>query len=349
MDTELTIIGRMHTPFATGKECPRHGDESTAEGIAEIFAPFVPALHSIEQEQEVTLLTWLDKADRTVLSTHPRGDTSRPMRGVFNSRAPARPNPIGLHDVRILEIPPQEPDGSVRLRVAFVDMMDGTSLLDIKSTFAQRAGFIPGSAPPERSVAPGEGNPVGLLLPQIEAISTACRNGWQRGLLSGFNGNVSMRSGTSCIITRSGCVKACLDWADFGVLDIDTGKQIAGSPASSEAQMHCAIYRRLPKADAVVHAHPPHLLALSLLRHPMFEPRENGLFEASAMLGQLGWVKDFPPGSSELAEAVAEMAVSFPAVWMHRHGITCCSSEPQRALSLAEELDHLAKIELLLG
>ena len=72
------------------------------------------------------MLTWLDRADRDVLRVHPRGDPSRPLTGVFNTRSPDRPNPIGLHRVTIPAI-----DGT-RLRVRDLEALDGTPILDLK-------------------------------------------------------------------------------------------------------------------------------------------------------------------------------------------------------------------------
>ncbi|MFD0345181.1 TrmO family methyltransferase [Kitasatospora aburaviensis] len=76
--------------------------------------------------QEVLLLTWLDRADREVLAVHPRGDLSRPETGVFATRSPDRPNPIGLHRVTILAV-----EGR-RIRVSDLEAIDGTPVLDVK-------------------------------------------------------------------------------------------------------------------------------------------------------------------------------------------------------------------------
>ena len=72
------------------------------------------------------MITWFDRADRSVLRVHPRGDRSRPQEGVFSTRSPHPPNPIGLHRVRVLEA-----DG-LRLRVADLEALDGTPVLDVK-------------------------------------------------------------------------------------------------------------------------------------------------------------------------------------------------------------------------
>ena len=79
------------------------------------------------------VLTWLDRADRGVLAVHPRGEVSRPRQGVFSTRSPDRPNPIGLHRVRLLEV-----EGD-RLRVADLEALDGTPVLDIKPVLGEIA------------------------------------------------------------------------------------------------------------------------------------------------------------------------------------------------------------------
>jgi tRNA-Thr(GGU) m(6)t(6)A37 methyltransferase TsaA len=83
-------------------------------------------LQGIRAGDEVILLTWLDRARRDVLTVHPRGDTARPQEGVFSTRSPNRPNPIGLHTVQITDI-----DG-LRLRVRHLEALDGTPILDVK-------------------------------------------------------------------------------------------------------------------------------------------------------------------------------------------------------------------------
>jgi tRNA-Thr(GGU) m(6)t(6)A37 methyltransferase TsaA len=84
------------------------------------------ALEGLDVGDEVIVLTWLHEAPRDILRVHPRGDVSRPVQGVFSTRAPVRPNPIGLHRVRIAAI-----DGP-RLRVSDMEAVDGTPVLDVK-------------------------------------------------------------------------------------------------------------------------------------------------------------------------------------------------------------------------
>ena len=84
------------------------------------------ALTGLAAGDDVLLLTWLDRADRAVLSVHPRDDLTRPTTGVFATRSPDRPNPIGLHRVRVVEV-----DG-LRLRVHDLEALDGTPVVDVK-------------------------------------------------------------------------------------------------------------------------------------------------------------------------------------------------------------------------
>jgi tRNA-Thr(GGU) m(6)t(6)A37 methyltransferase TsaA len=91
----------------------------------------VEGLRGLRTGDEVIVLTWLDRARRDVLAVHPRGDLSRPLEGVFNTRSPHRPNPIGLHQVAITGI-----DGA-RVRVRSLEALNGTPIIDIKPILSQ--------------------------------------------------------------------------------------------------------------------------------------------------------------------------------------------------------------------
>lgn len=123
---ELRPIGSVISPLRDRDVAPKQGDEGSPEATVEIAPEFEPALEGIAAGDEIILLTWLDRADRAVLTTHPRDDRSRPEIGVFATRSPDRPNPIGLHRVRVLAL-----DGP-RLRVANLEALDGTPVLDLK-------------------------------------------------------------------------------------------------------------------------------------------------------------------------------------------------------------------------
>jgi tRNA-Thr(GGU) m(6)t(6)A37 methyltransferase TsaA len=122
----LRTIGRVESPLVDSAVAPNQGDEGSPEAWL-VFDPAVSeALRDLEAGTDVLVLTWLDRADRSVLAVHPRDDPSNPMQGVFNTRSADRPNPIGLHRVEIIAI-----DGT-RLRVRNLEAIDGTPILDVK-------------------------------------------------------------------------------------------------------------------------------------------------------------------------------------------------------------------------
>ncbi|HEX7279349.1 MAG TPA: tRNA (N6-threonylcarbamoyladenosine(37)-N6)-methyltransferase TrmO [Solirubrobacterales bacterium] len=123
---ELRAIGSVSSPLADPGAAPKQGDEGAPEATLEISAEFAPGLEGISAGDEVIVLTWLDRADREVLSVHPRDDPSNPETGVFATRSADRPNPIGLHRARVLAV-----EGE-RLRVDALEAVDGTPVLDVK-------------------------------------------------------------------------------------------------------------------------------------------------------------------------------------------------------------------------
>jgi tRNA-Thr(GGU) m(6)t(6)A37 methyltransferase TsaA len=123
---ELQPIGWVESPLVDLELAPRQGDEGAPDAWL-VFDPAVrPALRDLEVGAEIILLTWLDRASRDVLVTHPRGDLNNPVRGVFSTRSPDRPNPIGLHSVHILAI------DDTRIRVRNLEALDRTPILDVK-------------------------------------------------------------------------------------------------------------------------------------------------------------------------------------------------------------------------
>lgn len=123
----LQMIGVVRSALTELADAPRQGDEGGFEAWLEIDTAFAPAMSGIAVGDEVMILTWLHLADRTTLQVHPRGNLDRPMTGVFTTRSPHRPNPIGLHRVTVLEI-----DGT-KLKVALLEALDGTPIIDIKA------------------------------------------------------------------------------------------------------------------------------------------------------------------------------------------------------------------------
>jgi tRNA-Thr(GGU) m(6)t(6)A37 methyltransferase TsaA len=127
---ELNAIGRVESPLTDLESAPRQADEGAPEARL-VFEPTVlDGLQSLRPGDEVVVITWLDRARRDVLTVHPRGDSARPQEGVFSTRSPHRPNPIGLHRVEITAI-----DGPC-LQVRHLEALDGTPIIDVKPVLA---------------------------------------------------------------------------------------------------------------------------------------------------------------------------------------------------------------------
>lgn len=123
---ELYIVGVVRSPLKTREECPKQGVEGGVEADILVIPEFREGLEGLEAGRDVLLFTWLHQAERDVLKVHPRGNREAPLKGVFATRSPARPNPIGLHRVKIVE------KTDVSLRVFPLEALDGTPVIDIK-------------------------------------------------------------------------------------------------------------------------------------------------------------------------------------------------------------------------
>ena len=123
---ELIAIGRVESSLTDRHTAPKQGDEGAPDATLVFDDTMVEGLHGLETGDEVIVLTWLDQAFRDVLRVRPRDDFDRPHQGVFSTRSPDRPNPIGLHRVTILAI-----DGP-RLKVRNLEALDGTPIVDVK-------------------------------------------------------------------------------------------------------------------------------------------------------------------------------------------------------------------------
>jgi tRNA-Thr(GGU) m(6)t(6)A37 methyltransferase TsaA len=122
----LRPIGRVDSPLVDHDEAPLQGDEGAPDAWLVFDETVAEGLRELRPGDDVLVLTWLDRARRDVLVVHPRGDVSRPATGVFGTRSPDRPNPIGLHRVTILAV-----DDS-RMQVSNLEALDGTPVLDVK-------------------------------------------------------------------------------------------------------------------------------------------------------------------------------------------------------------------------
>jgi len=125
-EIEIKPVGRVESPLTERAQAPKQGDEGAPEAWIVFEPDLVDALQGIEPGDEVLVLTWLDRGDRDVLQTRPRDDPANPLQGVFNTRSPDRPNPIGLHPVTVVAI-----EWS-RMLVSELEALDGTPVIDVK-------------------------------------------------------------------------------------------------------------------------------------------------------------------------------------------------------------------------
>jgi tRNA-Thr(GGU) m(6)t(6)A37 methyltransferase TsaA len=130
-DFLLRPIGVIRSPLRIPEEAPCQGSEGAPDAWLELEAEFAPALRGVETGMELVIVTWLDRAHRDTLEVHPRGDRANPLTGVFATRSPHRPNPLGLHRVSVREL------SGTRLRVGPIEAIDGTPVVDIKVALAE--------------------------------------------------------------------------------------------------------------------------------------------------------------------------------------------------------------------
>lgn len=129
MDKELVIIGYIRSSIKDLDEAPKMEDEPGAvQATIELDPTYIDGLEQMQPGAELEIFTWLHKADRSVLKVHPRGKKDIPQRGVFTTRSPFRPNPIGVHKVTLIAI-----ENNSDLIVEPIEVIDGTPVVDIKS------------------------------------------------------------------------------------------------------------------------------------------------------------------------------------------------------------------------
>ena len=127
----LEPVGFIRSVLKRREEAPRQGSEGAPDAWLEIEPQFAEALLGMEVGHELIVITWLHEARRDVLKGHPRSDPNRPLTGVFYTRSPARPNPLGLHPVTVREINPPSREGygatrATRLKIGPIEAFDGT-------------------------------------------------------------------------------------------------------------------------------------------------------------------------------------------------------------------------------
>ncbi len=128
----LHPIGVVRSSLKRRKDAPHQGWKGAPAAWIELDAAYADGLLGLEPGAELVIVTWLHLSDRDILQVHPRRDDARPRRGVFATRAPVRPNPLGIHPVTLLEM-----DG-MRLRVEPLEAVDGTPVVDIKAAYRNR-------------------------------------------------------------------------------------------------------------------------------------------------------------------------------------------------------------------
>jgi tRNA-Thr(GGU) m(6)t(6)A37 methyltransferase TsaA len=122
----LRPVGWVESPLTDREDAPMQADEG-APPARIVFRPeFREAASDFRRGDEVLVFTWLHQGRRDALSVHPRGDVNRPLTGVFSTRSPDRPNPIGLHAVRIEAVAGNE------ITVHHLEAIDGTPVIDVK-------------------------------------------------------------------------------------------------------------------------------------------------------------------------------------------------------------------------
>lgn len=126
IDYTFSPVGFLQSPLQSREEAPKQGHEGAPDAWLEVNETVAEGLDGLAVGDEVFVITWFHKADRDVLKVHPRSDETIPLTGVFATRSPDRPNPLGLHRVTVLAI-----DGR-RIKVGPIEAIDGTPVVDIK-------------------------------------------------------------------------------------------------------------------------------------------------------------------------------------------------------------------------
>jgi len=132
-DPVLHPIGRIRSSLRSLAAAPRQGLEGAPDAWLDIAPAYAGGLAGIVVGDALVIVTWLDRADRGVLEVHPRGDPANPLAGVFATRSPHRPNPLGLHRVTVHEVV------GYGLRIGPIEAVDGTPVVDIKPVLADSA------------------------------------------------------------------------------------------------------------------------------------------------------------------------------------------------------------------
>lgn len=123
----IKFVGVIHSSLKNMEDCPLQEHEGAPGATVEISSGFEDAARDIKKGDKLILLTWLDRADRSILVTHPRNNPDNPLNGVFSTRSPDRPNPIGIHVVEVSNV------AGSQFQVLNLEALDKTPVIDIKS------------------------------------------------------------------------------------------------------------------------------------------------------------------------------------------------------------------------
>jgi tRNA-Thr(GGU) m(6)t(6)A37 methyltransferase TsaA len=125
---ELQQIGTVRSSLKNRLDCPSQEKEGAPEAWIEVDPLYAKGLYGLRPDDEIIVLTWLHLGNRDTLQVHPRGNIKNPLKGVFATRSPSRPNPIGFHQTRIISL-----DQPLRIKVQALEVVDKTPVIDIKS------------------------------------------------------------------------------------------------------------------------------------------------------------------------------------------------------------------------
>jgi tRNA-Thr(GGU) m(6)t(6)A37 methyltransferase TsaA len=131
----INPIGFVRSDLKRREDAPRQGREGAPNALIEVLPSYRKALHRMQAGDEIIIISWLHHARRNVMEVHPRGDASRPLTGVFSTRSPDRPNPLGLHRVKVLKMTQDT------LQVAPIEAIDATPVVDIKPVLLESADW----------------------------------------------------------------------------------------------------------------------------------------------------------------------------------------------------------------
>lgn len=133
---ELQPIGTVRSSLKNRRDCPSQEKEGAPEAWIEIDPLYAKGLYGLRLDDEIIVLTWLHLGNRDTLQVHPRGNPKNPLKGVFATRSPSRPNPIGFHQTRIINL-----DQPLKIKVQALEVVDKTPVIDIKSVIRKNLMF----------------------------------------------------------------------------------------------------------------------------------------------------------------------------------------------------------------